>query len=145
MIRLTMNNFLKLFLCAFLLSSLGCQASNKDASFESFWTEFRNAALKEDYATLNKLVKFPLEVKGVDDDTPSKLYSQKQLQEIFPLLLDQVVYNYDQDDVQENSLKELIRKKESVSTTASQTEYRIEQFEFKKANNEWLLVRAYLE
>lgn len=140
-----MRFFLGCFLSFFLMSSIACQASNQNQPFDAFWKEFRNAVLTEDYPSLNKLVKFPLEVKGVDDETPANFYVQGELAEIFPKLLDQVVYNYEKEDLEENSLRELIRKKEVITIATNKTHHRLDQFEFQNINGQWMLTKAYLE
>lgn len=140
-----MKMLLKLLVCIFTLSTAIGQTPDKEQSFELFWIKFRNAVLTEDYPSLNKLVKFPLEVKGVDDETPANFYVQGELAEIFPKLLDQVVYNYEKEDLEENSLRELIRKKEVITIATNKTHHRVDQFEFQNINGQWMLTRAYLE
>jgi hypothetical protein len=140
-----MKALLKLLVGIFTISIAMGQVPDKGQSFELFWVKFRDAALAEDYPSLNKLVKFPLEVKGVDDETPASFYSHGELAEIFPTLLDQIVYNYEQENVEENSLRELVRKKEVIKISPDKTHHRVDQFEFQKVNGQWMLTRAYLE
>jgi hypothetical protein len=142
---LIMNKFLKLLFCGFLLSAVACHASNKEKSFELFWPEFRHAVLADDYSSLGKLIKFPLEVKGLDDESPAEFYEADQIKELFPILLSQVIYNYDQDELEEMSFREVITQKVVIKGDAAKTEQRVDQFEFKKIDGQWYLVKAYLE
>lgn len=129
----------------FLISSVACHASNEEKPFSEFWAKFREASLAEDYSSLKKLVKFPLEVRGVDDEIPAEFYAQDKIAEVFPQLLAQTVYNYEQDDLEGKPLKELIQKKTVVNVEPGKVNHRVEQFEFQKIEGQWLLVRAYLE
>lgn len=140
-----MNKVLKLLFCSFLLSAVACQASNKEKSFEYFWLEFRQAILADDYSSLRKLIRFSLEVKGVDDETPAEFYESGQVEELFSILLSQVIYNYEQDELAEMSFRELITQKVVIKGDAATTAQPVEQFEFRKIDGQWYLVKAYLE
>lgn len=141
-----MRGLLKLFICVFIIVSAPGQASNEGQAFELFWAEFREAALNEDYSSLSKLIRFPLEVKGVDNNTPTEFYPPDKIAEIFPALLEQVVYSYAKANLEGNSVRELIRKKkEAMKILPHKTNCQIDQFEFQKVNGQWLLTTAYLE
>lgn len=140
-----MKMLVGMFLGVFLLSSVACQALDSGQSFGAFWIGFREASLKKDYTTLKTLIKLPLEVKGVDDETPANFYSENKISQIFPLLLEQTIYHYEEDDLQEQSFKELIEQREAITVAADEMHHRVEQFEFQKIKGQWLLVRAYLE
>ncbi len=140
-----MNMLSRFLTCLFLLLPISCTATEKTTSFEEFWLKFREASLNKNYTELAGLVKLPLEVKGVDDETPSKYYDAEQLETVFPCIMEQIVYVYVNDEPMEQSLSDVLVEKTTVIINPKKTTYRLDQFQFEKIDGKWLLTRAYLE
>ena len=134
-----------LILALFFIASVSCNAEPPKSDFQPFWNKFKAASLANDYTTLATLIKFPLEIKGVDDSVPVKKYEKAQLNTIFPKLLSQPVFLPKDNDVVETTLRETLTKTEKVEYKPTDKEIRVEQFQFQLINGNWLLVRAYLE
>lgn len=128
-----------------LYLSAACQAAPlKHSDFQLFWQEFREASLADDYATLASLTKFPLQVKGLSDGQLAASYNANEFRKIFPQLLTQVVYQYQDGNLTETTLKKIIRKKEKITASPKETEIRVDQIKFKLIDGKWFLTRAYL-
>lgn len=127
------------------LASLGCMANNTDNSFQSFWTEFRAAAIKNDYATLEKFTKFPLEVRGVHDSMPIQYFKKDAFKEIFNRLMEQEIYPVHDEDLILTSMKTIVKNTELTPDAKTGEEYRIEQLVFEYIDGRWFFTNAYLE
>ncbi|HWV16529.1 MAG TPA: hypothetical protein VN030_13940 [Cellvibrio sp.] len=139
----------KLIFCLTLLIMLPLSAASQSAplkhsDFQLFWQEFREASLADDYATLASLTKFPLQVKGLSDEPLAANYKANEFKKIFPQLLTQVVYQYQDGKLTETTLKEVIRKKEKIAASPKETEIRVDQIKFKLIDGKWFLTRAYI-
>ncbi|HVK99353.1 MAG TPA: hypothetical protein VM553_06040 [Dongiaceae bacterium] len=139
-----MSVFSRLGLLFTLFFTLSCSAA-ADVDFQSFWTQFRKAALASDYTALEKMSKMPLEVKGVDDSMPSQQLDSAKLKQVFPALLAQKIYRYEGDELSELTLRQVLEQTSSVKAQADAKDARVEQFEFAKTDGQWRLIRAYLE
>lgn len=140
-----MNIFLRTVLFFIALVSSGCMANTTDSSFQSFWTEFRAAAIKNDYATLEKLTKFPLEVRGVHDSMPIEYFRKDEFKEIFNKLMEQKIYPVQDDELVLTSMKTVVKNTELAPDAKNDEEYRIEQLVFEYIDGRWLFTNAYLE
>lgn len=138
--EISRNILLGLALCF----SLTCSAAS-DADFQLFWDKFRTASLTHDYPTLVKLIYFPLEIKGITDDTPVEKYGADTLPQLFPKLMSQLVMQYEGNELIETTLEDIIRKKIKVSVAKGDKHIRIEEFQFTLINGKWYLTEAYLQ
>ena len=127
--------------------SLGCSASlSSERDFQLFWSKFKAASLANDYSTLEKMIHFPLQVKGVVDDMPIESYSKNELRKIYPKLMMQTVSHYDgADKFIDMSFADLIKTIDKVNVGVDDKYIRVEQFEFDLIDGRWYLVSAYLE
>lgn len=140
-----MNFFLRTALFFIAIVSLGCMANNKDNSFQSFWTEFRAAVIQNDYATLEKFTKFPLEVRGVHDSMPVEYFKRDAFKEIFNRLMEQKIYPVHDEDFVLTSMKTIVKNTELAPEDKNEKEYRIEQLVFEYIDGQWFFTNAYLE
>ena len=140
-----MKFFLRTALFFIALVSLGCMATNKDNSFQSFWTEFRAATIQNDYATLENLTKFPLEVRGVHDSMPIEYFKKDAFKEIFNRIMEQKIYPVHDEDLVLTSMKTIVKNTELVPDEKNEEEYRIEQLVFEYIDGQWFFTNAYLE
>lgn len=134
----------RIILAIFLCFSVSCSAATPETDFQGYWDQFSAASLSNDYPALSKLIRFPLEIRGVDDSSPIEMYSKDQLNKIFPKLLSQIVLTPHGDELLETPLIELMKKKK-LSINKLDKSARVEQFEFEFIQGKWYLVRAYLE
>lgn len=127
--------------------SLGCSAAlPPERDFQLFWNKFKAASLANDYPALEKLIHFPLEVKGVVDDIPIEKYGKNDLRKIFPKLMMQTVSHYDgADKFIDMPFADLIKTIDKVDAAVEDKHIRVEQFEFDLIDGKWYLVSAYLE
>lgn len=140
-----MKFFSRATLLLIALFSSGCMANNADESFQFFWTEFRSAAMQNDYEKLEKLTKFPLAVNGVHDSIPIEYYKKSDFKIIFKKLMEQKIYmSQGEDDILTNMM-DVISKSEVPLDAKNGDEYQVEQLVFKYINGQWLFTRAYLE
>lgn len=140
-----MKFFFRTVLFFLTISSLGCMANNTDNSFQSFWTEFRSAAIKNDYATLEKFTKFPLEVRGIHDSMPIQYFKKDAFKEIFNRLMEQKIYPVDDEDLVLTSMKAIVKNTELAPDAKNEEEYRIEQLVFEYIDGQWFFTNAYLD
>lgn len=140
-----MKFFFRTVLFFLAINSLGCMANNTDNSFQSFWTEFRSAAIKNDYATLEKFTKFPLEVRGIHDSMPIQYFKKDAFKEIFNRLMEQKIYPVDDEDLVLTSMKAIVKNTELAPDAKNEEEYRIEQLVFEYIDGQWFFTNAYLD
>lgn len=140
-----MSLMLKRILFFILILSSGCMADNSEKNFQLYWTEFRTAALAADYEKLEKLTRFPLEVKGVDDSMPSVQYKKEDFQGVFKKIMAQPIYQLREDDLIETTMRAVVDKMDVVPEEITGEERRVEQLEFQNIEGRWFLVSAYLE
>ena len=140
-----MNLFLRIALFFIAMVSSGCMANNKDNSFQSFWTKFRTAAIQNDYATLEKITKFPLEVRGVDDSMPVEYFKKDEFKKIFNRLMEQKIYPVHDENYVLTSMKTIVNNTELAPDAKNQDQYRMEQLVFEYIDGQWFFTNAYLE
>jgi hypothetical protein len=126
--------------CAALTLLLGCSnpAPEPAPSFETFWMEFRTAALARDAARIVPLTRFPFETKGVLDDA-AKQNDETAFRALFPRLLEQDVGLSAEPESMLNYMQR------NAKVTAGEDRVRVGQFVFEKVQNRWMFVSAYLE
>ena len=122
-----------------------CMANSTDEAFQSFWNEFRIAVIKEDYATLEKFTKFPLDVRGVHDSMPTEYFKKDEFKDIFNRLMKQKIYPVHQEDLVLTSMKTIVSNTELVSDMKNGEQYRIEHLVFENIDGQWFFTNAYLE
>ncbi len=140
-----MKFFVRTALFFIAIASLGCMANNTDNSFQSFWIEFRAAAIQNDYATLEKFTKFPLEVRGVHDSMPIQYFKKDAFKEIFNRLMEQKIYPVHEEDLVLTSMKTIVKNTEFAPDAKNEEEYQIEQLVFEYIDGQWFFTNAYLE
>ncbi len=125
--------------------SSGCMANNTDKSFQLFWTEFRTAAIQNDYEQLEKFTKFPLAINGVDDSIPVEYFQKKDFKTIFNRLMEQKIYASHGDEYILTNMMDVVSKSEIPLNAKNGEEYQVEQLVFEYINGQWCFTRAYLE
>ncbi|HSC67889.1 MAG TPA: hypothetical protein VLC79_09375 [Cellvibrio sp.] len=140
-----MNSFLRTISFFTLIISSGCVVGKSDNSFQPFWTEFRAAAIKNDYATLEKFTKFPLEVRGVHDSMPVQYFKKDEFKEIFNRLMEQKIYPVHDEELVLTSMKTIVKNTELAPDAKNGEEYRMEQLAFEYIDGQWFFTNAYLE
>ena len=140
-----MNIFLRTVLFFISIVSLGCMANNKDSSFQLFWNEFRTAVVEDNYANLEKLTKFPLEVRGVHDSMPIEYFKNDEFKIIFDRIMEQKIYSVHEEDLVLTNMKAIVNDTELVSDMKNGDQYRVEQLVFDYIDGQWFFTNAYLE
>ncbi|HWV16530.1 MAG TPA: hypothetical protein VN030_13945 [Cellvibrio sp.] len=142
-----MHLFKTTLLTLLLYFSLSAHAASAtEHNFQAFWDKFKAASLANNYPELEKMIYFPLAIKGTTDDVPIKKYGKNDLRKIYPKLMQQTVSQLDSaDKFIDMPFAELIKKIDKVDASTEDQHTRVEQFEFSLINNQWYLVSAYLE
>lgn len=129
-----------------LLHAPSCAAGQSNSEFSNYWHDFRFAVLNDDYEKLEKLIKLPLEVKGVVDFIPAQYFEADQLPGIFEKLLSQTQIIHEGGGLVEVSVKEIVEREIQINKNPNVAGViSISQFDFERVEGEWRLVRAYLE
>ena len=139
-----MSYFLRAALILVILVSSGCKANSTDESFQLFWSEFRTAAIKNDYVQLEKFTKFPLAVYGVHDSIPVEHFKRKDFKAIFNRLMEQKMFLLQGDGFVETNMIAIVDSTELVTDAKNGEEYQVEQLVFKYIDGKWFFTRAYL-
>lgn len=142
-----MHLFKTTLLTLLLYFSSSCHAAAAtERNFQAFWDKFKAVSLANNYPELEKMIYFPLMVKGTTDDAPIKKYGKNDLRNIYPRLMQQTVSQLDgADKFIDMPFAELIKKVDRVDASTEDQHIRVEQFEFSLIHNQWYLVSAYLE
>ena len=141
-----MNSFLRAISFFALIISSGCAAGKADSSFQIFWTEFRAAAIQNDYKTLEKFTKFPLEIRGPDDSMPTEYLKKDDFNDVFDRIMQQKTYlPHDDDSLIETSMREIVDNTLLISDAKKGEEYQIEQLVFEFVDGQWFFTKAYLD
>lgn len=141
-----MNSFIKAISFFALIISSGCVAGKSDNSFQLFWTEFRTAAIQNDYKSLEKFTKFPLEIRGPDDSIPTEYFKKDNFKDVFNRLMQQKIYlPHDDDSLIESSMSEIVANTRLISDAKESEEYQIEQLIFEFVDGQWFFTKAYLD
>lgn len=138
--------FITSYLICLLIITSACSAEKKEESFSTFWSEFRSAIINDDLVKISELSQFPIEIKGVDDSTPTRKLNKAELIKQLPEILSQPVFILKNGDIVETTSKQLLIKNGDYSPEMLLTEdqARVHQFMFIK-QNDWHLKRVYLE
>lgn len=115
------------------------QTINDD--FPKFWITFRKATMSFDTTQIINMTQFPFKTRGTSDYDPTVEHNKEKFVTVFQAFLKQW------DGLNMNGTTELdyIRKTETPDETYVQKERaRVGNLEFKRINNEWKLVFAYL-
>lgn len=140
-----MKLFLKLTLLLTLIFSPWCMANNTEESFQLFWTEFRLAAIHDDYVKLKNFTKFPLAINGVADFIPVKYIERNKFKEIFTKLMEQKIYELHGDGLVLTNMMEIIYKSEIPLDAKNGDQYQVEQLVFDYIDGKWFFTNAYLD
>lgn len=124
---------------------LDCGAKAEHADHIQFWNEFKKAAMKDDYFRLESLVRFPLEVLGVDDSMPARQITKEEFPDAFRPILEQEQYDLDGNTPAGKKVADIIAGTDEKDIEIMKNTFRVSQLEFEKIAGRWLLVRAYLE
>jgi hypothetical protein len=119
-----------------------CFCQTADKSFVDFWKVFRNAALKNDYKSLDSFTKFPLIVKGTLDSDPIKKFNRDKFQFVFKNYLKQDNANMSGTDLDDIQSKKVISN--SDFKDAVKNEIRISDMVFEKVKGSWKLILLYI-
>ncbi|MDH5480534.1 MAG: hypothetical protein OEX11_07225 [Nitrosomonas sp.] len=132
---------------AFLISLPAC-AENITSQANKFWNEFRIAVKKDDYATLEKMTKFPLSVHGEMDFMPIKKITKDNFSKEFKKLLDQKIY------IETNGKEDVITMRDAVVSVDKinnkynldrDKHFRVNDLDFVYENKRWVLFRTYYQ
>lgn len=141
-----MNSFVRAISFFALIISSGCAAGKSDNSFQIFWTEFRTAVIQNDYKSLEKFTKFPLEIRGPDDSTPTEYLKKDDFEDVFNRVMQQKTYvPLDDDSLVETSMREIVDNTRLIADAKDVEEYQIEQLVFEYVSGQWFLTRVYLD
>ncbi|MCL9771086.1 hypothetical protein NAT47_11735 [Flavobacterium sp. HXWNR69] len=115
------------------------QSTNND--FPKFWKTFRKAVISFDTIQIINMTQFPFKTRGTSDYDPTVEHNKEKFVSVFKSFIKQW------NGLNMNGTTELdhIRKTETPDETYVQKEHaRVGNLEFKRINNEWKLVFAYL-
>ncbi|HMV76611.1 MAG TPA: hypothetical protein PL048_11495 [Leptospiraceae bacterium] len=121
---------------------------NEDFGFGEFWTGFREHFLKETPADLikEKLVKFPVSVKGPMDDNPELKIKDKNFKDLIAALKASPTgtnkENPKETEADFVKAKEKLHPKNDVVTEEN---FRLSNMVFSKSDEKWHLVQVYLD
>jgi len=130
-----------------LFSAIACSAQEQTSARQQFWTEFRQAVISNDIPKIEAMTQFPLEVRGVDDSQPVTRYKKEQFGPVLKKILNQPVITMEGDKIRTNTTKSVINSTHTITKDHIMTSdsFRVDQLVFELKNNQWRLVRAYLE
>lgn len=130
-----------------LFSAIACSAQEQTSTRQQFWTEFRQAVISNDILKIEAVTQFPLEVRGVDDSQPVTRYKKEQFGSVLKKILNQPVITMEGDKIITNTTKSVINSTHTITKDHIMTgdSFRVDQLVFELKNNQWRLVRAYLE
>ena len=141
-----MNSFLRAISFFILIISSGCVVGKSDSSFQVFWTEFRTAALQNDYKSLEHFTKFPLAIRGPDDSMPTEYIKKDDFKDVFDRLMQQRTYlPNDDDNLVETNMREIVENTRLISDAKESEEYQLEQLVFEYVDGQWFFTKAYLD
>ncbi|HEX5637485.1 MAG TPA: hypothetical protein VFY78_10395, partial [Gammaproteobacteria bacterium] len=137
MVRVLKNTYLVAIFV--LCTATACSAQEAAPGAQSFWKEFRQAIIAGNSKRLISLTQFPLELRGVVDDVPTKLIEQGQFNDVFTKVLSQPVVSFDEDKIITQSTKDIVVATQSISETDMMTKdsFRVDQLSFELKNKKW--------
>jgi hypothetical protein len=111
------------------------------SNFASFWGEFRAALLASDWAALERMSKFPVEVNGELDDEPVRKVERAQL----PKLLQKLLAQKSQKDETRTVRQDLEQKPTPQAPAPDKNQVRVNEFHFERSAGQWRFVATYLD
>lgn len=131
---------------ALLLPLLIAAASCVDATnaggattFQTFWSEFRTAALSKDAGRVAALTQFPFKTKGTLDSGPVRTYDAEAFRALLPKLLE----TDSGLSAEPETMLRYIEKKTTASADGDSA--RVGSFRFEKTGGKWRFTQAYVE
>ena len=143
-------------LLAFIIMLAACNDSVsvvKNACPESaqqYWKKFRSAVLKNKLNEIADMTHFPLEIRGMLDDSEKKIVSRQGFSKHFPQLLNTELGDYYQQPVitpAPSSMKALVSATTKLSPSfcsADSGQFRVGEWVFLLKPNGWGFVQAFV-
>jgi hypothetical protein len=125
-----------------LLPMANCRAQpTSPAGFQSYWSEFRVAAISGDTDKVAAMTEFPFETKGETDSDPVVKHSRQAFLRLWSKLLAS-----DAGELKPTSMRQLIDRTTAVPEKSIKggAQARVGNFLFLKRQVGWRFTRAYL-
>jgi hypothetical protein len=111
------------------------------SSFAAFWPEFRAALLASNVPALERMTRFPLEVKGELDDEPIRKVDRAK----FPKLLQKLLAQKSQNDERRTVREDLQQTATPEMPAPDRDNARVNEFDFERVAGQWRFVLTYLD
>ncbi|HEX8830734.1 MAG TPA: hypothetical protein VF705_06185 [Longimicrobium sp.] len=119
-------------------------AATTDA--ETFWVEYREAALSGDTARLLPLVNFPFTTRGTFDSDPVRKHGRKEFPELFARLLERLIIGQEVSITERDLLFDTTRlPPEQVEMAREIGWFRVGDFEFERIHGTWKLIHGFTD
>lgn len=130
-----------------LILGATCHAAEDSFTAGKFWAAFRDAVLSNEESKLISMIKLPLAVHGVSDNTPVKYYDRSEVPQLFHKILMQTEYLPVGNKIVPKTVLGLIYDKKVFppEDLQAQDRFRFYQLEFERIKGRWFLTGAYLE
>ena len=122
-----------------VIGTNACLSQEDPANFQKFWTDFREAVLKNDTSKIVSFTKLPIRTRGPIDSDPEIKYGRKQFIKVFMDFLEMPT-GTNVNDFNERQI-DLIRKTETLDPKT--LSYRIGNMKFDCIKGQWKLVFIY--
>lgn len=122
------------------------KATGHIAAFHIFWTQFRQAVIRNDQAAILRMTRFPFRTRGEMDSMPVLMHNRAALQKMWPALLKQLS-GRSVSETQKTMILRLAKipvqdgRSPGVSTDGKTA--RVGNFEFERTAQGWKFVFAY--
>ena len=109
--------------------------------FAAFWQGFRTALLASDWGALERMSRFPVEVKGELDDEPVRKVERAG----FTRLLQKLLHQKAQTNLRITVRESVEQMSKPEMPAPSENWARVDEFEFERSAGQWRFVSTYLD